>query len=563
MASEDPQWLAYAAAAVVLVSVATVAWRRRATNPRMAVGLALVGIGAGWWSAAAAFSVLGADGPLGGLGRVGVYPGVGTAVAGFVAIGLAVAAPDVLDRRRVRVALGVHPVLVTVVAATNPVHLLLFQGARADALLGSTRWTFGPAFWVHTAYSYSMLVLAMGLIVRGWWTSPPVFRAQRASLLVAAFLPLASNVVKVVGGLGGIQDPTPIGFAAGGLLMAHAIFRQDVLTFSPVARALIIEQISDAVVAVGPTGRVLDLNPAAVALIRRTTPTAGPTLVGEPVRALLGRELGGELDAVGDELREVSIAVGRGQVELHVRGSRLVDRQGRFLGSVLVARDVTEVNAQSRDLAQANARLVQQLETIERLRADLAEAAHRDALTGLHNRRHMVDRFASMVGTAARTGTSLAVVMIDVDRFKTVNDTYGHLTGDAVLVAIAARLAAHAPAGALVARWGGEEFFVAIPGADVDAAARFADEVRDRCVREPVEVAGGPVPCTLSGGVAAFPGSGTSADALVQVADAALYAAKAGGRNRICTHAEPVPSTGRTSVRAEERSRGARSGGRS
>ena len=86
--------------------------------------------------------------------------------------------------------------------------------------------------------------------------------------------------------------------------------------------------------------------------------------------------------------------------------------------------------------------------------ADLAELASRDPLTGLHNRRHLVEGFASMIAAAERTGDPLAVALFDVDRFKSINDGYGHLARDAVLVGLAQPMGEQAPPEALVARWG-------------------------------------------------------------------------------------------------------------
>lgn len=231
----------------------------------------------------------------------------------------------------------------------------------------------------------------------------------------------------------------------------------------------------------------------------------------------------------------------RGPAEFEVHASPLVDARGRVLGEVFVARDVTETHAQARTLIASNARLVAQLATIDRLRADLVELSSRDALTGLHNRRYMVDRFEQMVAAAARTGEPLAVVLLDIDRFKAINDVHGHLAGDAVLVALAGRIRAQAPAGALVARWGGEEFFVALPGADGATGLAFAEGVRLTCSKDGVAVAGRLIGCTLSGGVATYPESGVTLNELFHAADVALFEAKDAGRNGVRLH---VRSTG-------------------
>jgi len=203
---------------------------------------------------------------------------------------------------------------------------------------------------------------------------------------------------------------------------------------------------------------------------------------------------------------------------------------------------VTEANAVSRCLAAAHTQLVRQVDTIEALRADLVERASRDPLTGLHNRRYLVDRFTAMLAAAATTGDPLAVALFDVDKFKSINDEHGHLAGDAVLVAFARRMQDEAPPGALVTRWGGEEFFVALPGGDAAAGLTFADDLRDGWERESIVVAGRAICCTVSGGVASYPASGTTLDDLFHAADAAMYEAKNAGRNLVRLRLGEVPT---------------------
>jgi len=100
-----------------------------------------------------------------------------------------------------------------------------------------------------------------------------------------------------------------------------------------------------------------------------------------------------------------------------------------------------------------------------------------------------------------------------------------------VLVALAHRIQELAPSGALVARWGGEEFFVALPGAGAATGLTFADDLRLRCAQDAIDVDGRTIRCTLSGGVAVYPTSGTMVDELFHAADLAMYQAKNAGRN--------------------------------
>ena len=163
---------------------------------------------------------------------------------------------------------------------------------------------------------------------------------------------------------------------------------------------------------------------------------------------------------------------------------------------------------------------------------ELARLARRDALTGLPNRRALDEALARETARAARGGTSLAAVALDVDRFKGVNDAHGHAAGDAVLAAVAARAAGALRAGDVLARIGGEEFAALLPGADLARAAEVAERIRARVSAEPVDAGGCALSVTVSLGCAALE-PGEDGRALLARADAKLYEAKRAGRDRV------------------------------
>jgi diguanylate cyclase (GGDEF)-like protein len=171
------------------------------------------------------------------------------------------------------------------------------------------------------------------------------------------------------------------------------------------------------------------------------------------------------------------------------------------------------------------------------LREKLRNQALRDPLTGLYNRRYMEDMLERFVGLAARKDSALAVVMIDLDHFKRLNDQHGHLLGDAVLRAVAGSISGTLRETDVACRYGGEELIVLLPDCDMEAAARKAEEIR-RAI-ECLSGAHG-VEISASLGVAALPSSAASVSELVKAADAALYEAKSAGRNCVRRAAEPA-----------------------
>ena len=168
------------------------------------------------------------------------------------------------------------------------------------------------------------------------------------------------------------------------------------------------------------------------------------------------------------------------------------------------------------------------------LREQLRGQATRDALTGLHNRRHLEDALARETARSAEGGSSLAVALLDVDHFKKINDTHGHDGGDAVLRGLGEQLRKAVRGSDIVGRFGGEEFLLLLPGASVEAAEARACAVLDAVRAMQVSWPGGALSgVTASIGVAVMPSHAAKGDALVAAADAALYRAKAQGRNRV------------------------------
>jgi diguanylate cyclase (GGDEF)-like protein len=165
----------------------------------------------------------------------------------------------------------------------------------------------------------------------------------------------------------------------------------------------------------------------------------------------------------------------------------------------------------------------------------MVDSALRDPLTRLYNQRYFAERLDAELRFARRHGSALAVLMIDIDHFKRVNDQRGHLVGDSVLGAVALTLARAVRNEDVVARYGGEEFVVLLRATALDAAVLLAERLRRKVEDLSVPCDGGaPVAVTVSAGAAAFPADGIeTAHDLIGAADRALYVAKGAGRNRV------------------------------
>jgi diguanylate cyclase (GGDEF)-like protein len=170
----------------------------------------------------------------------------------------------------------------------------------------------------------------------------------------------------------------------------------------------------------------------------------------------------------------------------------------------------------------------------------LEAAARTDALTGLLNRRGFQERLESELRRSRRTGRRLAVVMLDLDRFKAVNDVLGHQAGDAVLEALGTLLREETRGMDVTSRMGGEEFAILLPETGAEEAVRLCERLRRRVTRH---VSPSGFDLTASFGIALYPEHGREMDELMREADLSLYAAKRGGRDRVLVASRSAVST--------------------
>lgn len=195
------------------------------------------------------------------------------------------------------------------------------------------------------------------------------------------------------------------------------------------------------------------------------------------------------------------------------------DPEGRIKAVCVTLQDMTEVCITQ--------------EQLEKARAVLEQASLRDGLTGLWNRRYLDAQLRHHVARSLHRGESLSAILLDIDHFKRVNDTHGHLAGDQVLRIVAERLAATVDGPGVVARYGGEEFLVLLPRTDLAGAAACAEHLRATVAAAPVAVDAIEIPVTISLGAAELSPAVMAPADLVGRADAALYRSKQCGRNRV------------------------------
>ena len=199
------------------------------------------------------------------------------------------------------------------------------------------------------------------------------------------------------------------------------------------------------------------------------------------------------------------------------------------------------LDKQRMTLEGANSILHDQIEKIHDLQEKLREQANRDSLTGLFNRRYLEGTLERELARCRREGVPLSMVLLDVDHFKLVNDTYGHQAGDEVLRVFGRLLLEHARAEDIVCRYGGEEFLLVLPKMPLDIALERAAQLLKIFQETIVSYADLRIRITASIGIATTPEHSTSVEGLIRCADQALYQAKRGGRNLVMAYGQGAP----------------------
>lgn len=270
--------------------------------------------------------------------------------------------------------------------------------------------------------------------------------------------------------------------------------------------------------------------PAPAGLVVLAGPDLGRQIQLSARRVVVGRSSASDLRLDDD-------AVSRAHAELRDDAGRwfvrdLGSTNGTHLNDVRLAGESPLAHGDRLRIGATTFRFLAAADEERAYHEELYRRRTRDALTGAHNRGYFQEQLARE-WTAARRGGPLALLLLDVDHFKQVNDTHGHAAGDAVLRALPARVEPLLRPGDTFARYGGEEFALLLPDCEATRARGVAEGIRRAVAGEPVRVGASSIPVTVSVGVAVKDPTFATAEELVARADGHLYAAKRGGRNRV------------------------------
>jgi diguanylate cyclase (GGDEF)-like protein/PAS domain S-box-containing protein len=415
-----------------------------------------------------------------------------------------------LARRTTLVTLCILPAITFVLTATNDIHHLVYTGFNYEALSSDYLISpdFGSWYTVIGVYSYLLIVVAIILLVDWYQKATPASRGQVAVLLLGILPPVFASISYSAGLINTVIDPTPLAFSVSGFVLLWGLYRFGLLDTIPIAREIVFQSISDGVIVLDNQERVMDINPAAARLFNGNQ----NNLIGRRMRDLI-HQLDTCLLIIKDEEGDYdTMRFSRGDevIDYEIRTSLINDKAGILEGKVILLNDITERR---------------------KLEDELREQSSLDHLTGLVNRRTFFIELEKQIKLARRYKYMLTVCMMDLDRFKELNDKFGHQVGDDALALVSMTIQNSIRIGDIAARYGGDELILLLTHTGERGALtlcnRIARAVSTVIVHEDYKLG-------ISIGIAALVKDDTdTGETLIARADRALYKAKGEGRGGI------------------------------
>lgn len=420
------------------------------------------------------------------------------------------------------------PIITLFMIATNDRHHLFYKliYLREDTPTPMADVVIGQWYIVQGSYTFGCLLAGGLLLIRQWRKTNRAYRLQLFTLISGQFIPMLASFLYLMGVTPDGMDPVPFVLCVTSAMYIWAMMSTHMLRIAPIAKESLFESMAEGVLVLDLSEKLIDYNGAA----QRMLPQLKSSMIGDTLDMIwenmcgsafpIAREAGGIQGHLKWQLQHSSS-------DYEVRSSVIKGKRGDIVGSLLMLIDATERY---------------------RLQEQLKQQAYYDGLTGIYNRAQFIRKARTMLETAHSQQQPVSLILFDIDYFKQFNDTYGHDTGDAVLIHAAATCRRLLPKGSPFGRYGGEEFVIALPGYALEDAMCLANQLREALPAAPLASSHGPLTVTASFGVASTEYGHYSLETMLREADEALYEAKRSGRNTVCAAsrslaAEPHPIT--------------------
>jgi diguanylate cyclase (GGDEF)-like protein/PAS domain S-box-containing protein len=403
------------------------------------------------------------------------------------------------------------PIITLILQWTKDFHQLMYYDIHLVQdtpffLIGKS---YGSWFWVAAAYNYSLLLASIFVLIDRLFSPPRLFIDQAIYLLLVITLPAIANLIYIFHLLPiPHADWTPAVFAASAIALTLAISRHRFLEILPVARESAIELMSEGFLVIDDKERIVDFN------------RAMQDIIGFPPAKIHGSQLPA---IILDQLKssEDYAASRPANIEMELETKKETRCYSVHFSPLHIG------------VQHASAHVLVFYDITERKRMEdtVKQIAYYDALTGLPNRLLLGDRAEQALSSSMRYSRKTAIMVIDIDRFKQVNDTYGHPAGDQVLQDISLRFSSSVRKVDTVSRLGGDEFIVLLPEISSGDTLEIIAGRIIQAVSVPFSISGKEIVLSVSIGIAVFSQEISGLNELIKNADMAMYAVKQQGRN--------------------------------
>ncbi len=414
--------------------------------------------------------------------------------------------------------LFVPGILTLLMVWTNEVHGLIWKSISFMPIgnLLYMRVEHGTFFYVQMVYQYLLIVAGISFLVYHSSKIKTVYRNQTLALLIAAVIPFLFNVVYIFHLIPGlVKDFSPISFSISGFAITFGIFYYSLFDVVPISREVIVDYMQDAMLVVDHRDRIVDCNASA----RRLFNSCEGPIVPDQIENVLPEWQTWMKNAKIGEPSVIQFPHLDRQYEAKI--TLFSDFKDGMMAKLVLVQDVTE-----------RVKLMDQLNTY----------AITDPLVNIYNRRHFLELAEELLPKIAAQREQVSVLMIDLDHFKKINDTYGHNVGDQVLQMFGNDCRMFIRGQDILARFGGEEFVIMLPKVGLMQAYQIAERLRAEIEEKILYIAEYSIQITISIGVACIiPDANSQVTDLIDRADKAVYQAKQNGRNRVTLFYESEP----------------------
>jgi diguanylate cyclase (GGDEF)-like protein len=402
------------------------------------------------------------------------------------------------------------PILTFLIRLTNPLHHLYYRSYEPRTSFGFSFLALhkGPCYFAYGAYLIFCFVLATFCYVKSYSNRIAPERGSYRMMIGASFIPFLGVALILI-------DPGALGIDYTALLLPLSLFfillslfKYDFLELKTLAREILFERSAEAMILIDNVNRLMDYNHAAATLFNELNHTAN----GQAIETVFKGKADFLETLKTDVKKDLKITYNDEHGYFEVKTTKIENSQGHKVGRLISLINITE-RKQAQEV--------------------LSILATTDSLTGLYNRGQFIKLGKHEIEHACQSNTSFSLLMIDVDHFKSINDTRGHAAGDTVLKHLGSIMKVFFRRSDIVGRLGGEEFGVILPNVSIIDAKKIAEEFRNEISKSPVLYEGIAIYFTLSIGISTYNKKYKSFDQMLKIADEGLYQSKTNGRNQI------------------------------